>query len=186
MILISVNTSTKTRGIGAGRATDMTAFESVVREIATHASPGTILVEKSTVPCKTGQLIKDLMEAHRPGIVFPVLSNPEFLSEGTAVRDLMQPDRVIIGCESTLSGYKAAAALVDLYAAWVPRSKIAPINIWSSELCKLVANAMLAQRISSINSISAVCEKVGADVGEIASSIGMDPRIGELLRNVLP
>jgi UDPglucose 6-dehydrogenase len=118
------------------------------------------------------------MEAHRPGIVFPVLSNPEFLSEGTAVRDLMQPDRVVIGCESTISGHRAAAALANLYAAWVPRSRIAPINIWSSELCKLAANAMLAQRISSINSISAICERTGADVSEIAKSVGMDPRIG--------
>lgn len=118
------------------------------------------------------------MEAHRPGIVFPVLSNPEFLSEGTAVRDLMKPDRVVIGCESTISGHRAAAALANLYAAWVPRNRIAPINIWSSELCKLAANAMLAQRISSINSISAICERTGADVSEIAKSVGMDPRIG--------
>lgn len=178
MILVSVNTPTKRRGVGAGRATDMTALEGAVRDIAMHARPGTILVEKSTVPCKTGQLIKDIMEAHRPGIVFPVLSNPEFLSEGTAVRDLMQPDRVVIGCESTISGHRAAAALANLYAAWVPRTRIAPINIWSSELCKLAANAMLAQRISSINSISAICERTGADVSEIAKSIGMDPRIG--------
>lgn len=118
------------------------------------------------------------MEEHRPGVVFPVLSNPEFLSEGTAIKDLMRPDRVIIGCETTISGYRAAAALANLYAAWVPRERIAPINIWSSELCKLAANAMLAQRISSINSISAICEKTGADVGEIAKSIGMDKRIG--------
>ncbi|KXL49845.1 hypothetical protein M433DRAFT_437302 [Acidomyces richmondensis BFW] len=178
MCLISVNTPTKLRGVGAGRATDMSAFESACREIAMHAKAGTILVEKSTVPCKTGQLIKDIMEAYRPGVVFPVLSNPEFLSEGTAIRDLMQPDRVVIGCESTISGHRAAAALSNLYAAWVPRSKIAPVNIWSSELCKLAANAMLAQRISSINSISAICERTGADVGEIAKSIGMDPRIG--------
>ena len=178
MILVSVNTPTKKRGVGAGRATDMTAVEGAVRDVAMHARPGTIIVEKSTVPCKTGQLIKDIMEAHRPGIVFPVLSNPEFLSEGTAVRDLMQPDRVIIGCESTISGHRAAAALANLYAAWVPRSKVAPINIWSSELCKLAANAMLAQRISSINSISAICERTGADVSEIAKSLGMDPRIG--------
>ena len=178
MVLISVNTPTKKRGLGARRATDMAALEGAVRDIAVHARPGTILVEKSTVPCKTGQLIKDLVEAHRPGTVFPVLSNPEFLSEGTAVRDLMQPDRVIIGCESTISGHRAAGALVNLYAAWVPRSKIVPINIWSSELCKLAANAMLAQRISSINSISAICERTGADVSEIAKSVGMDPRIG--------
>ncbi|KAF2768409.1 nucleotide sugar dehydrogenase [Teratosphaeria nubilosa] len=178
MCLISVNTPTKLRGVGAGRATDMTAFEGACRDVAEHARAGTILVEKSTVPCKTGQLIKDIMEAYRPGVVFPVLSNPEFLSEGTAIRDLMRPDRVVIGCESTISGHRAAAALANLYAAWVPRSKIAPINIWSSELCKLAANAMLAQRISSINSISAICERTGADVGEIAKSVGMDPRIG--------
>lgn len=178
MIFISVNTPTKVRGVGAGRATDMTALEGAVRDIAMHARPGTILVEKSTVPCKTGQLIKDILEAYRPGVSFSILSNPEFLSEGTAVRDLMRPDRVILGCESTISGHRAAAALANLYAAWVPRSKIAPINIWSSELCKLTANAMLAQRISSINSISAICERTGADVSEIAKSIGMDARIG--------
>ncbi len=178
IILVSVNTPTKLRGVGAGRATDMTAVEGAVRDVALHARPGTILVEKSTVPCKTGQLIKDILEAYRPGIVFPVLSNPEFLSEGTAIRDLMQPDRVIIGSESTISGHRAAAALANLYAAWVPRKRIAPINIWSSELCKLVANAMLAQRISSINSISAICERTGANVSEVAKSIGMDARIG--------
>jgi UDPglucose 6-dehydrogenase len=178
MILISVNTPTKKRGVGAGRATDMTAVEGAVRDVAMNARPGTILVEKSTVPCKTGQLIKDILEAYRPAVVFPVLSNPEFLSEGTAIRDLMKPDRVIIGCESTIYGHRAAAALANLYAAWVPREKIAPINIWSSELCKLTANAMLAQRISSINSISAICERTGADVSEIAKSVGMDARIG--------
>lgn len=178
MILVSVNTPTKKQGLGAGRATDMSAVEGAIRDVAVHAKPGTILVEKSTVPCKTGQLIKDILEAHRPGIVFPVLSNPEFLSEGTAIRDLMQPDRVIIGCESTISGHRAAAALANHYAAWVPRTRIVPINIWSSELCKLAANAMLAQRISSINSISAICERTGADVSEIAKSIGKDERIG--------
>jgi len=178
IIFLSVNTPTKRRGAGAGRATDMTAVEGAVKDIALNARPGTIVVEKSTVPCKTGQLIKNILDAYRPGVVFPVLSNPEFLSEGTAVRDLMQPDRVIIGCESTISGHRAAAALANLYASWVPRSKIAPINIWSSELCKLAANAMLAQRISSINSISAICERTGADITEIAKSIGMDNRIG--------
>lgn len=178
IVFLSVNTPTKRRGAGAGRATDMTAVEGAVKDIALNARPGTIIVEKSTVPCKTGQLIKNILDAYRPGVVFPVLSNPEFLSEGTAIRDLMQPDRVIIGCESTLSGHRAAAALANLYASWVPRSKIAPINIWSSELCKLAANAMLAQRISSINSISAICERTGADITEIAKSIGMDNRIG--------
>lgn len=178
MIFISVNTPTKSQGIGAGRAADMTALEGAAEDIAVHARGGTIIVEKSTVPCKTGQLIKDILEARRPGLTFPVLSNPEFLSEGTAIRDLMEPERVVIGCESTIPGHRAAAALTNLYAAWVPRFKIAPINIWSSELCKLAANAMLAQRISSINSISAICERTGADVNEIAKTIGMDTRIG--------
>lgn len=118
------------------------------------------------------------MKAHRPGVEFPVLSNPEFLAEGTAVRDLMTPDRVVIGCEQTLSGHRAAAALANLYAAWVPRCRIAPMNIWSSELAKLTANAFLAQKISSINSISAICDKTGADVGEVAKAIGLDARIG--------
>lgn len=118
------------------------------------------------------------MAQYRPLETFPVLSNPEFLSEGTAVKDLTCPDRVIIGSETTISGYRAAATLASLYAAWVPRERIMPINIWSSELCKLTANAMLAQRISSINSISAICEKTGADISEIARSVGMDTRIG--------
>ena len=178
MILISINTPTKRHGVGAGKATDMGAFEAVIYDIATYARPSTVLVEKSTVPCKTGQLIKDMLEAYRPGVVFPILSNPEFLSEGTAIRDLTNPDRVIIGCEASTLGYKSAASLVNIYAAWVPRAKIVPINIWSSELCKLTANAMLAQRISSINSISAICEKTGADVSEVARAIGMDDRIG--------
>ena len=178
MVLISVNTPTKTRGQGAGRATDMTAFEGATRDVALYARAGTILVEKSTVPCKTGQLMKDILEEHRPGVIFPILSNPEFLSEGTAIKDLMKPDRVIIGNEQTVSGCRAAAALVNLYAAWVPRERIMPINIWSSELTKLAANAFLAQRISSINSISVLCEATGADVSEIAKAVGMDKRIG--------
>ncbi|KAK3701835.1 hypothetical protein LTR37_015257 [Vermiconidia calcicola] len=178
MILLAVNTPTKMHGVGAGRATDMAAIEGAVRDIALHAKPGTILVEKSTVPCKTGQLIKDILGVYQPGVMFPILSNPEFLSEGTAVRDLLQPDRVIIGCESTLSGHRAAAALANLYAGWIPRSNILPSNIWSADLCKLAANAVLAQRISSINSISAICERTGADVSEVARSIGMDSRIG--------
>ncbi|KAK6418597.1 hypothetical protein LTR95_017172 [Oleoguttula sp. CCFEE 5521] len=178
VVMISVNTPTKRRGQGAGRATDMTAFEGATRDVATHSRRGCIIVEKSTVPCKTGQLIKNITQQHRPDLDFPVLSNPEFLSEGTAIRDLMRPDRVIIGCESTPSGIAAAEALADLYASWVPRERIVTNNIWSAELCKLTANAMLAQRISSINSILAICERTGADVGEIAKSIGLDRRIG--------
>nr|OQO27407.1 hypothetical protein B0A51_05043 [Rachicladosporium sp. CCFEE 5018] len=178
VVMISVNTPTKRRGQGAGRATDMTAFEGATRDVATHSRRGCIIVEKSTVPCKTGQLINNITQQRRPELDFPVLSNPEFLSEGTAIKDLMRPDRVIIGCESTPSGTAAAEALADLYASWVPRERIVTNNIWSAELCKLTANAMLAQRISSINSISAICERTGADVGEIAKSIGLDRRIG--------
>src|SRR5438045_3987551 len=118
------------------------------------------------------------LEIHRPGVKFEILSNPEFLAEGTAVKDLLSPDRVIIGSADTPSGQRAARVLADVYAAWVPRSCITTINVWSSELSKLVANAMLAQRISSINSISAICEKTGADIDEIALSVGLDPRIG--------
>ncbi|OQO03717.1 hypothetical protein B0A48_10382 [Cryoendolithus antarcticus] len=178
VVMISVNTPTKRQGQGAGRATDMTAFEGATRDVATHSRRGCIIVEKSTVPCKTGQLIKNITQQHRPELDFPILSNPEFLSEGTAIKDLMRPDRVIIGCESTPSGIAAAEALADLYASWVPQERIVTNNIWSAELCKLTANAMLAQRISSINSISAICERTGADVGEIAKSIGLDRRIG--------
>ncbi|KAI0150710.1 nucleotide sugar dehydrogenase [Xylariaceae sp. FL1272] len=179
VVLIAVNTPTKSKGAGAGMATDMTTFEAVTTEVAQHARPGTIIVEKSTVPCRTAQLIEETMAVHRPGVHFEILSNPEFLAAGTAMNDLMQPDRVLIGSSSTASGRRAARALADVYAAWVPRDRIVTTNVWSSELSKLVANSMLAQRISSINSISAICEKTGAEIDEVASSIGRDPRIGD-------
>ncbi|KAI1860861.1 uncharacterized protein JN550_011176 [Neoarthrinium moseri] len=175
IVLVAVNTPTKSKGMGAGSATDMTAFEAVTGVVAQHARPGAIIVEKSTVPCRTAQL----MAIHRPGVHFEILSNPEFLAAGTAMKDLMQPDRVLIGSSTTPSGRRAAEALASVYAAWVPRNRIITTNVWSSELSKLVANSMLAQRISSINSISAICEKTGADVDEVAASIGCDPRIGE-------
>ncbi|KAI5919179.1 hypothetical protein F4810DRAFT_703760 [Camillea tinctor] len=178
IILIAVNTPTKSRGIGAGRATDMTAFEAVTSVVAQHARPGAIIVEKSTVPCRTAELVRETMELHRPGVHFEVLSNPEFLAAGTAVQDLLQPDRILIGSLTSESSRRAAETLATVYAAWVPRSRILTTNIWSSELSKLVANSMLAQRISSINSISAICEKTGAEVDEVAASIGRDPRIG--------
>ncbi|KAI8626533.1 nucleotide sugar dehydrogenase [Xylariaceae sp. FL1651] len=177
-VFIAVNTPTKSRGAGAGSATDMTAFEAVTIEVARHARPGTIIVEKSTVPCRTAQLVQDTMAVHRPGVHFEILSNPEFLAAGTAMKDLMHPDRVLIGSSPTPSGRRAASALADVYGAWVPRARIITTNVWSSELSKLVANSMLAQRISSINSISAICEKTGAEIDEIAASIGCDPRIG--------
>jgi UDPglucose 6-dehydrogenase len=178
IIFIAVNTPTKIFGIGAGHATDMTAFERVVEEIAKHAKSSAILVEKSTVPCRTAKLIQDILKDLRPESCNQILSNPEFLSEGTAVKDLKTPDRILIGSADTIEGRRAAATLANIYAAWVPRSRILGTNVFSSELSKLVANAMLAQRISSINSIGAICEKTGADVHEIAKSIGLDRRIG--------
>ncbi|KAH6647196.1 hypothetical protein BKA67DRAFT_524876 [Truncatella angustata] len=178
VVFVAVNTPTKTRGMGAGSATDMTAFEAVISVVAQHARPGAIIVEKSTVPCKTAQFVEKTMSIYRPGVHFDILSNPEFLAAGTAVKDLMRPDRILIGSSTTPSGKRAAEALVKVYASWVPKSRIITTNIWSSELAKLVANSMLAQRISSINSISAICENLGADVDEVAASIGCDPRIG--------
>ncbi|EFQ33788.1 nucleotide sugar dehydrogenase [Colletotrichum graminicola M1.001] len=179
IVLVAVNTPTKTRGHGAGSATDMAAFEAVTAEVARHARPGAIIVEKSTVPCMTAELVRETLAAHRPGVHFEIVSNPEFLAAGTAVNDLLHPDRVLIGSDTTSSGRRAAEALAGVYAAWVPRARILTTNVWSSELAKLVANSMLAQRISSINSISAICERTGADVDEVAASVGRDPRIGD-------
>jgi UDPglucose 6-dehydrogenase len=195
MIFLAVNTPTKTAGVGAGRATNMTALDGAVKDVALYAKPGTIIVEKSTVPCGTAHrirrtvlslllelgsspLISLQLDALRPGVSFEILSNPEFLSEGSAIKDLMKPDRVIIGSSDTPSGHLAAEALASLYVSWIPSSQIVRINAWSSELSKLVANAMLAQRISSINSISAICESTGANVEEVAKCVGLDARIG--------
>lgn len=178
IIFVAVNTPTKTYGIGAGRAADLRYVESVARTIAEHAESDKIIVEKSTIPVKTAESIKTIVGSNTKGLKFEVLSNPEFLAEGTAVRDLENPDRVLIGGERTPGGEKAMAALVDVYARWVPRERIITTNLWSSELSKLVANAFLAQRISSINSISALCEATGADVDEVANAIGKDSRIG--------
>jgi UDPglucose 6-dehydrogenase len=178
IIFVAVNTPTKTYGVGAGRAADLRFIESVARTIAEHANGPKIIVEKSTIPVKTAETIKDILAANARGHQFEVLSNPEFLAEGTAVPDLQAPDRVLIGGERTPGGEKAIQALVDVYAHWVPRERIITTNLWSSELSKLVANAFLAQRISSINSISALCEATGADVDEVANAIGKDSRIG--------
>ncbi|KAI1024772.1 hypothetical protein LB503_007465 [Fusarium chuoi] len=178
VVLVAVNTPTKYRGVGAGSATDMTAFEAVTGVVAQYAREGAIIVEKSTVPCRTAQLVADTLNMHRPGVHFEILSNPEFLAAGTAVNDLLYPDRILIGSAPTPSGKRAAEALVKVYNAWIPRERILTTNVWSSELAKLVANSMLAQRISSINSISAVCEQTGADVDEVARAVGVDPRIG--------
>ena len=178
IIFVAVNTPTKTYGVGAGRAADLRFIESVARTIAEVATAPKIIVEKSTIPVKTAETIKTILAENTKGAEFQVLSNPEFLAEGTAIADLLNPDRVLIGGERTPEGQKALQTLVDVYARWVPRERIVTTNLWSSELSKLVANAFLAQRISSINSISALCEATGADVDEVANAIGKDSRIG--------
>lgn len=178
IIFVAVNTPTKSYGVGAGRAADLRFIESVARTIAENANGPKVIVEKSTIPVKTAETIKDILQANSGGHKFEVLSNPEFLAEGTAIADLVAPDRVLIGGERTPSGEAAIAMLAEVYAHWVPRERIITTNLWSSELSKLVANAFLAQRISSINSISALCEATGADVDEVANAIGKDSRIG--------
>ena len=179
VIFVSVGTPTKSYGIGAGRAADLRYIESAARLIAEVSEGSKIIVEKSTIPVKTAEAIKTILAANsHTDASFQVLSNPEFLAEGTAMEDLNEPDRILIGGESTPGGKAAVEALVSIYANWVPRERIITTNLWSSELSKLVANAFLAQRISSINSISALCEATGADVGEVANAIGTDSRIG--------
>jgi UDPglucose 6-dehydrogenase len=178
MIFISVNTPTKTYGIGAGKAADLKYVEKCARQIAKVAKSDKIIVEKSTLPVRTAESIKRILDAAGNGRNFQVLSNPEFLAEGTAMEDLDSPDRVLIGGEVDEDGQAAVKALVEVYANWVPEDRIITTNLWSSELSKLTANAFLAQRISSINSISALCEATGADVDEVAFAIGRDSRIG--------
>ncbi|WP_395744632.1 UDP-glucose 6-dehydrogenase [Prosthecobacter sp.] len=178
IIFVSVNTPTKTFGVGAHRAADLRYIESVARTIAEVADTPKIIVEKSTIPVRTAEAIKTILASSEKGLQHQVLSNPEFLAEGTAVADLTSPDRILIGGEQTEGGLAAIETLVSVYANWVPRQRILTTNLWSSELSKLVANAFLAQRISSINSISALCEKTGADVDEVARAIGTDSRIG--------
>ncbi len=179
LIFMCLPTPTKTYGEGAGSAADMTYIEISARRIAELATGDTIIVEKSTVPVRTAETIRRILESQKNGARFQVLSNPEFLAEGTAVADLENPDRVLIGGESaTEEGRKALQTLVDVYARWVPRERIVTTNLWSSELSKLTANAFLAQRVSSINAMSALCEVTGADVDEVAAAIGRDKRIG--------
>lgn len=178
LIFISVNTPTKTFGVGKGRAPDLKYVESAARKIAEVASAPKIVVEKSTVPVKAAESITKILKHLTPHIPFQVLSNPEFLAEGTAVRDLLQPDRVLIGGENSTDGLRAIAELSSIYEHWVPRERLVTMNTWSSELSKLAANAFLAQRISSINAISAVCEATGANVEEVAHAVGQDSRIG--------
>lgn len=178
MIFISVNTPTKTYGVGAGRAADLRYIEKCARKIAEVCDGDKIIVEKSTLPVRTAESVKRILEANAAGRKFQILSNPEFLAEGTAIADLQNPDRVLIGGDQAPEGKAAIQKLVDVYAAWVPREKILTTNLWSSELSKLTANAFLAQRISSINAISALCEATEANVDEVAHAIGTDSRIG--------
>ena len=182
MIFISVNTPTKKKGIGAGKASNLMYVEACARQVAKYAKNYTIVVEKSTLPVRTAEVIKTILEEEQKSLngnsnkpTFDVLSNPEFLSEGSAIKDLKEPDRVLIGGDN----YEAINKLSEIYKNWVPENKILHTNIWSSELAKLTANAFLAQRISSINSISALCEATGANIREVARAIGTDNRIGE-------
>jgi UDPglucose 6-dehydrogenase len=178
IIFVSVNTPTKTFGRGAGRAADLQYWESTARDILAYSRSYKIVVEKSTLPVRTSKAMERILLAPDSGIHFEVLSNPEFLAEGTAIDDLENPDRVLIGGHDTESGRRAVHELVEFYAHWVPRDRILTTNLWSSELSKLAANAMLAQRVSSINSLSALCEATEASVEEVAKAIGMDRRIG--------
>lgn len=178
IIFICVGTPTKTYGVGAGQAADLKYVEKCARQIAHLSTSDKIIVEKSTLPVRTAESIKRILDAAGTEHRFEVLSNPEFLAEGTAMSDLENPDRVLIGGELTPEGQAAVQALVDIYARWVPRERLITTNLWSSELSKLTANAFLAQRISSINAISALCEATGADVDEVAYAIGTDSRIG--------
>ena len=183
IIFISVNTPTKTYGHGANKAADLKFVESVARTISECTKEAKIVVEKSTIPVRTAEAIRSVFDANHQGFNHQVLSNPEFLAEGTAIADLEAPDRILIGGEQTEDGLKAIDALSEIYSAWVASDKIIKTNLWSSELSKLVANAFLAQRVSSINSISALCEKTGANVNEVAISIGADSRVGSKFLN---
>ncbi|MCP5536790.1 MAG: UDP-glucose 6-dehydrogenase [Akkermansiaceae bacterium] len=178
IIFVSVGTPTKTYGMGAGRAADLCYIESAARMIARVAKGPKIIVEKSTIPVRTAEAMRTILAANSGDGKFQVLSNPEFLAEGTAVEDLQNPDRILIGGQRSPEGDAAVETLVSVYNRWIPRERILTTNLWSSELSKLVANAFLAQRISSINSISALCEKTGADVDEVGRAIGFDSRIG--------
>ncbi|HAM99578.1 MAG TPA: nucleotide sugar dehydrogenase [Marinilabiliales bacterium] len=178
MIFISVNTPTKTYGKGKGMAADLKYIELCARQIAHVSTTDKIVVEKSTLPVRTAETLRSILDNTGNGVKYQILSNPEFLAEGTAIKDLHNADRVLIGGEQTPEGKEAIHALVDVYAHWLPKERILTTNVWSSELSKLTANAFLAQRVSSINSLSALCEKTGANVEEVGRAIGADSRIG--------
>jgi len=183
IIFVSVNTPVKTFGAGAGMAADLQYWEKTARQILECSESSKIIVEKSTFPVRTAFAMERILSLNENNIHFDVLSNPEFLAEGTAIKDLEYPDRVLIGSRETPSGVKARNELIEIYANWVPKDRIITSNIWSSELSKLVANAFLAQRISSINSFTAFCEKSEADINEVARAIGMDSRLGDKFLN---
>jgi UDPglucose 6-dehydrogenase len=178
IIFLSVNTPTKTFGIGAGKASDLQYIEKTARNILAASDSGKIVVEKSTLPVRTAESVERILNSSDKGIRFQIVSNPEFLAEGSAISDLENPDRVLIGSHQTKEGLAAAEEIAKIYANWVPRERIITTNLWSSELSKLAANAFLAQRISSVNSLSALCEKTGANIDEIANVVGRDSRIG--------
>ena len=184
IIFVSVNTPTKTFGEGAGRAADLQYWEKTARDILEYAKkPRVIVIEKSTVPVRTAEAMARILQAGNTETQFDVISNPEFMAEGTAVNDLLNPDRVLIGGHETEDGKAAIQQMVELYKHWVSRKKILTTNVWSSELSKLAANAMLAQRISAINSLTGFCEATGADISEVARAVGMDSRIGPKFLN---
>ncbi|MDR2584204.1 MAG: nucleotide sugar dehydrogenase [Fibromonadaceae bacterium] len=178
IIFVSVNTPTKTFGFGAGKASDLQYIEKTARNILAASENGKIVVEKSTLPVRTAESMERILNGSNKGFRFNIVSNPEFLAEGSAIADLENPDRVLIGGHQSKEGLAAVEEIAKIYANWVPREKIITTNLWSSELSKLTANAFLAQRISSINSLSALCEKTGANIDEIANAIGKDTRIG--------
>jgi len=186
IIFMAVNTPTKTKGEGAGMAADLTYVELCAQDIARVSKSDKIVVEKSTLPVRTAEKIKKILTTNGNGVNFEVISNPEFLAEGSAIEDLFKSDRVLIGGDKTPSGQKAVKKLVGIYSQWIPKEKIFTTNVWSSELSKLASNAMLAQRISSINSLSALCEKTEADIQEVSKAIGMDHRIGPYFLNPSP
>ncbi|CAN1839813.1 UDP-glucose 6-dehydrogenase 4 [Linum perenne] len=171
------------RGLGAGKAADLTYWESAARMIADVSKSDKIVVEKSTVPVKTAEAIEKILTHNSKGINYQILSNPEFLAEGTAIQDLFNPDRVLIGGRETPAGHKAVQSLKQVYANWVPEDRIITTNLWSAELSKLAANAFLAQRISSVNAMSALCEATGANVAEVSNAVGKDTRIGPKFLN---
>ncbi|MBN2362578.1 nucleotide sugar dehydrogenase [candidate division WOR-3 bacterium] len=178
IIFVSVNTPTKTFGEGAGKCVDLQYWEKTARDILESSDQGKIVVEKSTLPVKTAEAMKKILESNKKGLKYEVISNPEFLAEGSAIRDLEFPDRVLIGSASSNEAMKAREEVVEIYSHWVPKEKIFTSNIWSAELSKLISNAFLAQRISSINSITPLCEATGADISEISRAVGLDTRIG--------